>query len=426
MTGRRRAGLIALLAVLVGGSLGCGWRWWAVRRDREAMAEIEEEMEAGRYAVASRDLGIYLARQPDSDEALYRLGTCEAARGRAAAADEFWSRVPPDSSFGARAIFGRLQLQMDRGSFTGAERLIRERLDDPRVDTASVPILLSPVYSNQGRIEETLRLVEARWNRLESAGEGASEAAIHLVRAHIALRQDPPSVEVIRSILGRAGELAPEDDRVWLGKANLAIRTGAYDEADRWIAACLRRHPDDIPSWRARLDWAIASGRPEEAEAALAHLPAAMEPPVRIPRIAAWLAARRGDPQAEARALERLVAIEPGDFAAVDRLAELSARLGRPGRAEELRRREAETRRLVDRYVVLFGRNQPRRDADEMSRLAERLGRRFEARAFAAIAASADPDDPEDRRRPDELARPAPTTFGPGATLAEAVAAESG
>ena len=52
-------------------------------------------------------------------------------------------------------------------------------------------------------------------------------------------------------ISNQAASLAPDDDRVWLGRANLAIRTGAYDEAKRWLDACLKRRPEDVPVWRA-------------------------------------------------------------------------------------------------------------------------------------------------------------------------------
>jgi hypothetical protein len=48
--------------------------------------------------------------------------------------------------------------------------------------------------------------------------------------------------------------------------------------------------------------------------------------------------------------------------------------------------------------VKLHERGQPIRGAVEMARLAERLGRRFEARAFLIMAISEDPDR-EDLRR---------------------------
>src|SRR3954470_22511382 len=112
----RRWGLLLLLAVVAGGLLSwAGWKWWEVRRSRRALAEIEEEIDNGRHGTAARKLIALLARQPDSDEALYLLGTCEMARGRTEAADTAWARVPPDSPFAPRAILGRMQLQMERG-----------------------------------------------------------------------------------------------------------------------------------------------------------------------------------------------------------------------------------------------------------------------------------------------------------------------
>jgi predicted Zn-dependent protease len=414
--------VIAPLAVVAVALSLCAWRWDAVRRDRRALAQVEQEIEEGLHGTAARELATLLARRPDSDEGHYLLGVCEAARGRARPADEAWSRVELDSPFAARAVFGRVSLEMERGRFAAAERIIREALENPRADVEGLPILLGPIYCNQGRLDETLGLIETRWNRLNDAGEGASEAAINLVRAHIDLRLRPVSVDVIRSILDRAVALAPDDDRVWLGRANLAIRTGAYDEAGRWIDACLNRRPDDIPVWRARLDWAVASHRAPEATEALKHLPAGSETQAQILRLAAWLASRRGDQGAEQRALDQLMASDPEDLTVVDRLAELAARQGQSARVAELRRQRAEIERLRARYVKLHQRNQPRRDAAEMSRLAERLGRRFEARAFAAVAIARAPDDQDLRRRLallDQRARAGPSEKGltPGDAL---------
>ncbi len=168
----------------------------------------------------------------------------------------------------------------------------------------------------------------------------------------------------------------------------------------------------------------MASDRVAEATDALKHLPATAETRALVPRLAAWLAARRGDSAAERHALERLTAIDPEDFAALARLVELTVQQGQAARAAELRRRKGEIERLQARYEQLYRRNQPRRDAAEMSRLAERLGRRFEARAFATIAAAADPDNDDLRRRLAGLDRPAPTPGEGGPTLAVAIRAE--
>lgn len=419
----RRWGRNLGLVMIAAGLLWAGWRTWRDHRDRKAMAAIQADIRDGRNATAASKLRKYLAAEPGSDQALYLLGACDMALGRAPAADASWAKVPPDSRFAARAILGRMQIQLGRGRPAEAETLVQDALEDPRIDAAGLPILLGPILCQQGRTDEALQIIEARWNRLEETGEGASEPAIELVRLSIELRRRPIPVDAARAVLDQAASLAPDDDRVWLGRANLAIRTGAYDEAARLLEDCLRRRPEDVPIWRARLDWAVASGRVAEALEALKHLPADAEPPARVPRLAAWLAARRGDPTAERRALEKLIAIEPTDFAAVDRLAELERLQGRSDRADEWHRHRAEIERLRARYEALYRRNQPRRDADEMSRLAERLGHRFEARAFAAIAAAADPDDADLRRRLAHLTPARPTDTDGRPTLADVLAA---
>ena len=48
---------------------------------------------------------------------------------------------------------------------------------------------------------------------------------------HIELTFKPNPIENVRAYLDQASKLAPDDDRVWLGRANLAIRTGNYDDA---------------------------------------------------------------------------------------------------------------------------------------------------------------------------------------------------
>jgi hypothetical protein len=61
-------------------------------------------------------------------------------------------------------------------------------------------------------------------------------------------------------------------------------------------------------------------------------------------------------------------------------------------------RRKSEILRLKARYAKLYERRQPVRNAIEMARLAEKLGRDFEARAFYTVAI-AENRDGEDLRR---------------------------
>ena len=110
------------------------------------------------------------------------------------------------------------------------------------------------------------------------------------------------------------------------------------------------------------------------------------------------LAARRGDVAIERVELQRLHEIDPSDRTALERLARLAEKDGRSADAAELLQEAVEIDRIRARYVKLHERGQPIRGAVEMARLAERLGRRFEARAFLILAISEDPDR-EDLRR---------------------------
>ena len=166
----------------------------------------------------------------------------------------------------------------------------------------------------------------------------------------------------------------------------MAIRAGAYDEAARWLDACLRRRPDDVPVWRARLRWAFAAGRVAEARTALTHLPAAESTPAEVQNLAAWFASRRNDVESERRALERLMVEAPAEFTALDRLVELTAKAGQIDRAAQLRDQKTRIERLRARYQKLHKRYQPSRDAAEMAQLAEQLGRWFEAKVYLTLA----------------------------------------
>ena len=223
-----------------------------------------------------------------------------------------------------------MELAIGSGHFTDGERLITDAMNDPRVDRFGLPLILGLLYCHQGRFQDALRLVETSWDSLDRAGDGASERGIQHIDTHIRFRLEPLSVDELRPFLDRAARQAPDDDRVWLAQANLAIRTGSYQEAARWLDACLRCRPEDVPVWRARLDWAVATNQMEEARLAAPHIPAEMTIPAEVQRLAVWHSVLRGDIEGERRALELLVTVDPADFKALDRLAQLEAKNGRP------------------------------------------------------------------------------------------------
>ncbi len=420
----RRWPVVLLIAALAGGSGYLGLRLWKGWRLRNALVEIRQQLQSQRFAAAARSLTALLEWEPSSDEAACLLGNCERARGRPQAADLAWARVPPTSRLAASAIMGRASLLVDQGRLADVERFLDRALAVPRIDSFELRQFLAPLYWNEGRTEEAQRLVEANWEHVSRTGPRGSAQAIEieLVRLHISLSQGISTAERVREFLERAARLAPDDDRVWLGKANLAIRQKEFDDAARWIDACLKRPSADAPVWRARLDWALATGRVAQVRQALEHLPAGESSPAQVRRLTAWLAARRGDAQAEKQAWERLIAADPGDGDALDRLAELAVRCNEPDRADEFRRRKTQLEEHRRRYHELYLRNQTVRNAEELARLAEQLGRSFEARAFWTVAVWAEPDRADLRtalKRWEETRAP---VAEPGQTLAEVLA----
>jgi tetratricopeptide (TPR) repeat protein len=411
-----------IIAVLSWG----GGRLWEVERYQKSIGEIEAQIVAGRTGQAARNLASLLAWKPNLVDAIYLLGVCERARGRPEAAFEAWARIPPGSQFWGQALLGRTELLVEHGRLGDAEQIVELVQHDTLDGGSIVSMVLVPMYCQEGRFEEARRLIEAQWDQLNQVGEGASEQAINFVRLYMDIGRQTPLVAAARVYLEQAAKVAPDDDRVWLGRADLAIRDGSYDQAARWLDACLRRRPQDASVWRTKLKYAMATNQLPLMREALTHFPADQSTPAEIHRLAVWLAKLRGDVESERRALELLSAADPVDLSALERLAELAVKDGQPARAVALRQRQLKTEQLRARYEQLYTRNQPMRDAAEMARLATQLGHELEARAFLTIAVAVDPGRGD---LPDELKKmsrqPSPIDRS-GRTLAQVLAAELG
>ncbi len=223
-------------------------------------------------------------------------------------------------------------------------------------------------------------------------------------------------------MLDRAGREAPDDDRVWLGKASLATLEGRFAEAATWLDRCTRRRPDDPAVWRARLNLALASGNAEAARRAWTHLPARLFDPSEILAIRSWFLARAGDLDAERNLLERRLTVHPGDTEALERLADLASREGLEERLAELRRRKAELDRDKERYRKLMAGSDLPSHAAELARLAGNLGRRAEAIGWATLAVHRNRVDADSRRLLTRLRQSEPTPPPEGSTLAEILA----
>ena len=410
-----RRGLRASIVLVSGVTAVAAWggvRAWEAQRLRAGLDQARREMALGRYQDAWRRL----ASLPTGGEGEveYQLGLCELYRGRRAAAMAAWDRVPPATPFAARAAVQRGMLTMDSGRFAqrrGAVRDALRRLPDPE---KKGPLLaLQLLYRYQGRTSDARRAIVESWAHTASP----SDVLVQLYR----LDTSPSPVERMRDVLEKADA---SDDRVWLGWANLAIQSGQFDIAGRWLDACLRRRPDDTTSWRARLDLAMATGDVDRTWQALGHLPTGEFWPAEVLRIRAWLAGRQGDGRAERTVLAALIAEEPGDTVALGRLAELALEAGEMAEVAALRASQAEMTAAKGRYRLLL-RGDALGDPAELARLADALGRRTEARGWALIRdgrapgrpGRPSPSSPGARRRTRDgrSPRPAPTSAGEGA-----------
>lgn len=233
-----------MILAIVGGLVWVGWTCWDRGRDRTDLARVMNDMQAGRYESASRQLATLLVRKPTWDEAAYLLGVCEKTRGRLDAAAAAWSRVRPGSRWRGSAVMARAELLTQLGGQADAERLVEQALAEPGIDGSDLRWFLVPLYWQEGRVEDAERMVEAIWDHLDRSADGYLDQTMKLVQSHMRLSQGGEPVPGFRQLtLEHAETTGSRDDRIWLARANLAIDRGAFDEAARWLAACRRQRP---------------------------------------------------------------------------------------------------------------------------------------------------------------------------------------
>jgi tetratricopeptide (TPR) repeat protein len=395
------------------------WRFVEDRRCRALLTRARAEMSEGRWGSAKTGLVAVLYRRPNWDEALYELGVCELARGRKDAAVQAWGRVPSGSALEGWIEVRRSRIEMERGRFEACKDLLRSAADRTGLHRAEARWGLVLLLRLEGRF------VEARdWRR---QGFDQMIDPVETLQRLYRLDHDLFPTEGVRQALDRAGRQSPEDVRVWLGTAHLATRLCDFDKAKAWLDRCRERTPDDLAVWRARLDWAIAANRPEDARKCLAHVPARHEDPARPLALPAWFAAQAGDPAAERRAHEHLLCVNPAESAALERLDELLLEAGQQGPATEFRlqKQRIDQARKADQDLLFLA--HPLEHAAELGRLAGQLGRWFEARRWVALAnrtgypEAAELDGPDTSTIPHsvmladvrpEIARSSPRVYG--------------
>jgi tetratricopeptide (TPR) repeat protein len=382
---RRRWRRLGLLA----GFLGAAWALIVGIETVRARLEFQRaraEIARGGLEPARRRLAALAAARPGAlgGAVEYRLGVCEATLGRPEAALRAFARVPDGYTFDAQGAYLEARANLAHGRLRAAERRLEWSLARGGPDLGPVRGLLRHIYEIEVRFDDAKDLVRA--------GLAGAADPIRVLRELSNYEVERVPADGLRAALEKAGGLAPEEDRVWLGLGRLAILAGRWDEAEARLRRCLVADAD-APTWRSWLEWARGADRPEKAVRAARHLGDDLAPGEQL-ALRAWLEERRGDARAEARVLERWLGVEPAATRALERLAELAHRDGRPDRVTELRRRRAEVERALERYRLLLWRDQPPRGAaerSELARLAEDGGRRAEARTLFTWALAADP-----------------------------------
>ena len=338
-----------------------GWQWVEERRFGQELQHARIDMAAGHYRLARQRFAELAKSRPASSEATYQLGQCEERLEHVDAALTAWSGVAAGSPFYIPASTSRARLLMNTGRLTLAEDLLASLPHGP--GTLRVGPIHELLLRIEGRSQEARDLIITSWR-------GAPDPGYVLKRLFI-LDGGAFPTDYVKDVLKVSD---PEDDRVWLGQANLAIWSGRFDEAARWLDACEQRRPLDQPVWLTRLSLAVASRDVDGAGRAVKHLRADWFLPFEVLRLRAWFAAFQGDDEAERQSLLALLEVEPGNTAALARLAELALKAGQGSQAESFRVKQAKASDLHDRYTRLFMLDERSLHAEELARLAQRAG----------------------------------------------------
>ena len=359
---------------------------WRVRYE---VARAQEEMASGRLELARRRLADVSGRHPGALGGTidYLLGLCEATLGRDEDALRAFARVPKALEFTTAGAYLEARANLARGHLRAAETRLEGTLTRGGPDRDRLFPLLVRVYETQARFDDVRRMLRRRL--------ADSRDPLKVLKNLDNLDQGGHPYDGLKAALEEAGRRAPGDDRVWLGKARLALATGRWDEAFGWLRAC-RESCADAAVWRAWLEWARGTDRPEEAVRALEHLGEGdLDPDERL-AAHAWLRSRSHDPPAERQALKRWLQFDPAAPEALERLAVLARQVGESEDAAALRRLKAEVDRARQRYRDILWREDPlggATDRLELARAAEAAGYRPEARALYALVLRRDPGD---------------------------------
>ena len=232
--------------------LALGWVVFArldAWNDRGELRLAQQEIARGRLAAAHRRLTALAARPGALGGAAdYWLGICEALGGRPDAALAAFARLPEGYAFDPVGAYHEAKANLTQGRLHAAERRLeagpRPRWSRPGSESA---ICSSEIYQIEVRFDDAKVLLRAS---LADAKD-----PIRVLKELSNLELDRLPYDGLQGALEKAGQLAPEDDRVWLGKGRLAIEAGRWDEAADMAERAAGRGLADAPVWRAWIEW---------------------------------------------------------------------------------------------------------------------------------------------------------------------------
>jgi tetratricopeptide (TPR) repeat protein len=234
------------------------WLKLAVQRDpldaegQQALFELE-------HGPASRSLGGQRPGAGPTTEAGmplrgHILGVCDRELGRPNAAWAAWARVPVDSPLAASAALAQGRAFMHaQGRFIEAEAAYPAAARGTGAPAIEGRWGLAVILLRQGRLDEVRRLLEEIWGVGQERDRAAALRELWRLDSVIVVADE------LQPVLDQAARAAPDDDRVWLARAHLALQYGHYNEAQTWLDASLRKRPHDAAVWRAVLQWALAA-----------------------------------------------------------------------------------------------------------------------------------------------------------------------
>ena len=249
----RRRGKVSrswFLAAVVVTSCGLLLAWvawflvgnWQVRKD---LARAKEQIHSGHHRRARDRLARLSAWWPRHGEVEYLLGVCESMLGRTDAALAAWARVPVTSPLAASAALSRGRvLARSNSRFIEAEAAYRAAALGTGARAIEARWALATLLLWEGRLDEVRSLLEEIWRIGHDRDRTAALREMWRLDAVIVAANE------IQPVLDQAARVAPDDDRVWLARAYLALRYGRCAVAHVWLDASLQKHPEDPVVWR--------------------------------------------------------------------------------------------------------------------------------------------------------------------------------